>query len=222
MATTWIRPIHASSSIASVLNDRIDYVLDYNKTDAGEYTLSYECDVTTADADFLLGKKLYEKFTGRTRGNDDILAYHVRQSFKPGEVTPEQALEIGYDLAMRWTKGKHQFIVAAHTNTNNPHIHIIYNAVNLDYSKKFRNFKYSIKALRRLSDHICIENGLSFIENPKPSKGWNRTEYLGVKKSPNKREKLINLINTFLCDSSPAINIFDALKNAGCNIKYGK
>jgi len=57
-------------------------------------------------------------------------------SFKPGEVTAEQALEIGQDLAARWTKDRHQYIVAAHTNTNNPHVHIIYNSVNLGCNGK--------------------------------------------------------------------------------------
>ena len=155
-------------------------------------------------------------------GKNDVLAYHVRQSFKPGEVTAQQALEIGYDLALRWTKGRHQFIVAAHTNTNNPHTHIIFSAVNTDCSKKFRNFKYSSTALRRLSDQICIENGLSIIEKPGLSKGWNRAEYMGGRKQPTGRENLQNMIDNVLCAGMSFPDFLVALRKAGCEVKIGK
>jgi hypothetical protein len=115
MATTWIKPIHAGNSIAATLKLRTEYAKNPDKTDGGEYIAAFDCDGRTADADFLLSKRLYEQQTGRSQGKHDVLAYHIRQSFKPGEVTPEEALKIGYDLALRWTKGRHQFIVAAHT-----------------------------------------------------------------------------------------------------------
>jgi type IV secretory pathway VirD2 relaxase len=107
----------------------------------------------------------------------DVIGYQTRQSFAPSEVTPEQALEFGYELAKRCTKGKHQFVVAAHTNTNNPHTHIFINSVDLTYSRKWQDFKYSAIALRRVSDMICLENGLSIIEKLGLSKGSNRAEY---------------------------------------------
>ena len=129
MATTWIKPIHAGKSIASTLKLRTEYAKDFDKTDGGELIAAFECDERTVDADFLLSKKLYEQLTGRSHGRGNIIAYHVRQSFKPGEVTAEQALKIGYDLAQRWTKNKRQFIVAAHTNTNSPHTHIVFNSM---------------------------------------------------------------------------------------------
>jgi hypothetical protein len=154
MATTWLKPIHKGwgGSAASAFEDRLAYVLDAEKTDGGLYVSSYACDPVTAKTEFLFSKREYEFLTGRSQGKHDILAYHVRVSFPPGEVTAEDALRIGNDLAARWTKGRHQYIVAAHTNTNNPHCHIIYNAVNLDCVGKFKNFKLTSVALRRLSD----------------------------------------------------------------------
>jgi hypothetical protein len=143
-------------------------------------------------------------------------------SFKPGEITAEQALELGKELALRWTKNKHQFIVAAHTNTNNPHAHIIFNSVNLDCGGKFQDFKRSAIALRRLSDQICIEKGLSIIEKPKPSKGWNRTEYLGMEKLPSVRDKLRELIDTHLVQKKDFDSFITAMITAGCVVKRGK
>ena len=102
----------------------------------------------------MMSKRQYEQRTGRNQGQHDVIGYQIRQSFKPGEVTPQQALEIGYELAMRWTKGKHQFIVAAHANTDNPHTHIFFNSVTLDHSRKFQDFKRSAIALRRVSDML--------------------------------------------------------------------
>ena len=132
-----------------------------------------------------MSKRLYEKRTGRNQGKRDVIAYHIRMSFPPGEVTPEKALELGRELAMRWTKGQHQFIVSTHTNTDNPHAHIIYNSVNLDCTGKYQDFKRSAIALRRVSDLICAEHGLSVIVKPKLSKGYNRAEYLAAKTKPN-------------------------------------
>jgi len=222
MATTWIKPIHAGNSIATTLKLRTEYAKDHEKTDGGEYIAAFECDERTVDADFLLSKRLYEQKTGRNQGKNDVLAYHVRQSFKPGEVTAEQALEIGYDLAMRWTKGKHQFIIAAHTNTNSPHTHIVFNSTNLDHTKKFRNVKFSSIVLRRLSDQICLENGLSIVENPKLSKGWNRAEYLGENKPPTARDQLQELMDSVLPACKSLDDFFAALEAAGVEIKRGK
>ena len=163
MATTWMKALHRSGGIAAALGRSVDYIENPKKTDDGELIEGYECDPFTAQSEFLLSKKLYAQKTGRDQGKHDVIAYHIRMSFKPGEVTAQQTLELGRELALRWTKGRHQFIVAAHTNTNNPHAHIIFNSVNLDYTRKFEDFRRSAIALRRVSDRICLEYGLSVI-----------------------------------------------------------
>jgi len=178
MATTWLKALHRGSGISTALGRSVDYISNSEKTEDGELVYGYECDPYTVRSEFLLSKKLYEQRTGRDQGRRDVIAYHIRMSFKPGEVTAERALELGRELAMRWTKGKHQFIVAAHTNTRNPHVHIIYNSVNLDCTGKYQDFKRSAIALRRVSDQICLEHGLSVIKKPGLPKGYNRKEYL--------------------------------------------
>jgi len=72
-----------------------------DKTEGGQLVVSFGCDPRTVDAEFLLAKREYEYQTGRNQGDRNILAYHLRQSFKPGEITPEEALNVGYETAMR-------------------------------------------------------------------------------------------------------------------------
>jgi hypothetical protein len=185
----------------------------------GELIAAHACDPMTAESEFYLSKKLYKKQTGRNQGRHDVIGYHIRQSFKPGEVTPAEALQIGYELALRWTKGKHQFVVAAHTNTQNPHTHIFYNSVTLDHSRKFEDFKRSAIALRRVSDKLCIEHGLSIVEAPKLSKGYNRAEYLGDKKPPTGRAKLRELIDENLIIGNSLTEFIIKLKRVGVEVK---
>ena len=81
----------------------------------GQYVSAYACDPETVDQAFLLSKKEYLRITGRQIPGD-IIAYQIRQSFKPGEVSAEEANKIGYETAMRFTHGEHAFIVATHTD----------------------------------------------------------------------------------------------------------
>ena len=122
MAASRLIPLHINKgkTIAQCLADRTDYSQNSGKTNGGEFISSYECDPETADQEFLLSKRQYLQMTGRTQEHD-VIAYQIRQSFKPGEITPEEANEIGYELAMRFTKGKHAFLVATHIDK--AHIH---------------------------------------------------------------------------------------------------
>jgi len=171
MATTRLMTLKTGKgrSVARTLKDSIDYMENYDKTEGGELISSYECDVRTADNEFLLSKQTYTALTGRDRGG--VIAYHVRQSFKPGEVTAEEANRIGYELAQRFTNSKFAYIVCTHTDTSHVHNHIVWNSTALDCTKKFRNFIGSYFALRRLNDIICAEHGLSVIKDPAPSEG---------------------------------------------------
>ena len=99
----------------------------------------------------MLTKKLYEQATGRSQ-KSNVIAYQIRQSFRPGEITAEEANRIGYELASRFLKGKHAFIVATHTDREHIHNHIIYNSTALDGTRKFRDFFFSGLAVQRLSN----------------------------------------------------------------------
>ena len=178
MAATRLITMHVQKnrSVQQCLKDRTDYAENGEKTENGEYISSYECDPETVDQEFAFSKSRYVQFTGRSR-DDDIIAYQIRQSFRPGEVTPEEANRIGYETAMRWTKGNHAFIVATHVDKAHIHNHVIYNSTTLDCFHKFRNFLFCGIALQRVSDLVCLEHGCSVIKPRKPGEREKRTVY---------------------------------------------
>ena len=209
------------------MKDRFDYGKNSDKTEGGELISSYACDHMTADAEFLLAKAKYKATTGREQRRDaDVLCYQIRQSFKPGEITPEEANRVGYETAMRWTKGKYAFFVATHTDRQHIHNHIYYNSTSLDCSHKFRDFIGSARAVRRLSDRVCLENDLSVITNPKlHSKGrfLHYGAWLGTERQPSYRERLRLAINDALAKSPADFNAFLRLmEESGYAVKRGR
>ena len=223
MATSRLIPMHVNKgkTIAQTITDRTDYAKNPAKTNDGELVSAYECDPATVDAEFLLSKREYRAQTGRTQARD-VLAYQVRQSFKPGEITPEEANRVGYELAMRWTKGKHAFIVATHVDKAHVHNHIIYNSTARDCSRKFRNFWGSSAAIRRLSDTICLEHGLSIVEQPKQH-GKSYGKWLGDRKEPSQRDLLRQTIDAALAKKLRSFDAFLAeMRVAGYTEKSGK
>lgn len=223
MATTRLMPLHTGQgrTVGTAISDIIDYVENPEKTDGGRLITGYECDSRIADAEFLFTKKQYTQITGRERGADDVIAYHLRQSFLPGEVTPKEANRIGCELARRFTKGNHAFIVTTHIDKSHVHNHIIWNSTALDCSRKFRNFWGSTRAVRRLNDTLCIENGLSIVENPKPH-GKSYNKWLGDKKKPSHRELLCTKIDEALAKKPPDFNsLLKLLEDAGCEVRRG-
>lgn len=84
---------------------------------------------------------------------------------------------IGYETAMRLTKGNHAFIVATHTDKAHIHNHVIFNSTNLDYDRKYRNFFLSSFVLQKISDQVCLEHGMSVIPPSKYSERVKRTKF---------------------------------------------
>lgn len=223
MATTRLISMHQNKgkSIADCLADRTDYAKNPDKTNDGEYISSYECDPKTVQGEFLLSKRIYLDITGREQAND-VIAYQIRQSFKPGEITPELANQVGYELGMRFTKGNHAFLVATHIDKSHIHNHIIFNSTSLDCTKKFRDFLGSGRAIRKISDRICLENGLSIIENPKRGKN-HYGKWLGNKKTVSHSEKLKIAIDGILRKNPADFKAFlSEMELAGYEIKKGK
>ncbi len=167
MATTRIIPMHLNKgkTLAQCLADRTEYGMNPDKTEGGALISAFACEPETAVSEFALSKREYRELTGRVQ-ESDVIAYQVRQSFKPGEVTPEEANRIGYEFAKRFLKGRHAFLVCTHTDKKHIHNHIYWNSTALDCTQKFKNFIGSYRAVRRLSDLICAEHRLSVVENP--------------------------------------------------------
>lgn len=209
------------------LSDRFDYGQNPEKTLDGMLIRSYECDPITADAEFLLSKAKYKAITGREQKRDaDVLCYQIRQSFPPGELSPEDALAIGYETAMRWTKGKYAFFVVSHVDRPHPHVHIYYNSTSLDCTRKYRDFLGSARALRRLSDRVCLEHDLSVIRNPKlHSKGkfLHYGQWLGEARQPPFKERVRAAIDKALAQRPDGMEDFlSMLESSGIQIVHGR
>lgn len=224
MATTRLMPLHTGKgrTVGTAIEAIIDYVENPEKTDSGRLITSWQCDSRVADREFLLSKQQYLRNTGRVRGADDVIAYHLRQSFRPGEITPEEANRLGCELARRFTKGNHAYIVCTHIDKAHIHNHIIWNSTALDEQRKFRNFWGSTKAIRRLSDTICIENGYSIVENPK-GRGKSYDKWLGSQKQPSHRERIRYAIDDALAQNPQSFEkLLELLQKAGYQVTDGK
>ena len=224
MATTRLIPLHTGKgrNFGKAIRNVIGYVSNPKKTHQGELVTGFGCNPETADGEFLLMKREYIAQTGRLRGKDDVIAYHLRQSFVPGEITPEEANRIGCELASRFTHGQHAYVVATHEDRRHVHSHIIISAVNLDCDRKFRNFWGSSKAIRRLSDTLCIQNGLSIIEQPKGhSKSYNK--WLGNEAKTSQRDGLREALDAALARQPKDFEeLLTMLQRGGWEVKRGK
>ena len=204
-----------------MLGATLDYVKNPDKTEQSQWISAYGCNPSLAEQEFLFSKRQYNMITGREPRENDVIAYHLRQSFKPGEIDPATANKIGYDLAMSLTKGRHAFIVCTHVDKAHIHSHIIFNSTSLDCTRKFRNFWGSSFAIRRISDILCLENGLSVIKDPQPSKG-NYGTWLGDGKQTPIRERLELMIDEALVEAKDFDSFLAAMKAAGAEVKRGK
>lgn len=225
MATTRLIPMHVikGQTVAHTVHERLSYAINPDKTNSGQLIKAYCCEPETAAGEMLLCKKEYETYIGRSEEKkSDIVLYQIRQSFKPGEITPEKAQEIGFELAMSFTKGKYQFVVATHTDHAHIHNHIIFNSTSIDYTQKFRNFLGSSEAIRKISDKLCFVNGLSIIEAPKQGPS-DYGKWLGDKKPLSWQEKLRQTIDAVMAQKPVDFDAFlKLMAENGYKVKQGQ
>ena len=226
IATTAFIAVHTGRSrkVHRAFQEILGYVKNPDKTKGGELVTGYACDPLMAEAQFTQAKAEYYQKTGRRREWDDVIGYHLRQSFVPGEITPEEANRLGQELARRFTKGQHAFIVATHTDKAHIHNHIIISAVNLDCDRKFRDFRRSAIAIRRLSDTICLENGYSIIEKPQaPDRSKGRSIWNVGRNPPTQRDDLREAIDIALTQRPKDMEaLLQQLIFMGWEVKRGK
>ena len=222
MATTTILTIHINKGktpkqcVAAQLN----YIMNPTKTNGGALISSHACMPETAVNEFMLYRQEYFENTGREIDNE-VLVYHVRQAFKPDEITPEEANEIGKELASRMTNDQFAYVVATHIDKHHVHNHIAICSTALDCQHKYRDVKRSGKDLAQLSDEICEEHQLSVIRDPQ-NKTVSYDKWQGNQRRFTHRDELRMIIDAAL-RMQP--NGFDALmqllEDAGCHIKRG-
>lgn len=141
------------------LNGLIEYVMNGDKTDEMKYVSGVNCLPETAYEEMIATKNRFNK------GKEKIIGYHLIQSFKEGEVTPEVAHEIGLEYVNEVFGKDFEVVVATHLNTDNVHNHIVINSVSLKTGKKFYDYHASRDYLRIVSDCICQYYGLSVLED---------------------------------------------------------
>lgn len=146
------------------LQQAVDYALNKEKTEQDLFCSSIGCTLETAFADMRRVKKMWHK-------EDEVQGFHLVQSFAPGESTPEQAHQIGLELAENLLDGRFQAVIATHLNTGHLHNHIVWNSVSMVDGKKYRsNAKTYITQVRRISDELCRKYYLSVIDTQKSEK----------------------------------------------------
>ena len=222
MATTRIMPMHINKgkTISQCMKARIDYVKNPDKTEDGTLVSSYACTPESADHEFVLARNEYRSLTGKSNPKE-VIAYQLRQSFKPGEVTPEEANRIGYELASRLLGGDHAFIVATHTDRKHIHNHIVFCATTLDCTHKFRNRWNSSKLVAEISDELCGEHHLSVLENPQ-NKTVSYDKWQGDHADLSLRDSLRITIDAALRLKPDGFDaLMQLLEEAGCWIKRG-
>ena len=221
MAATRLIALHQNKgrTVAQSLGDRTDYAKNPEKTEKGETVTAYGCDPFTVDEEFMLQKRQYYQTTGKKQLSD-VIAYQIRQSFKPGEITPEEANRVGYELALRFTKSRYSFIVATHTDREHIHNHIVFNSTSMDGTRKFKDFWRSGLALQRLSDLVCLEHGLSVIEKKPYDEREKRTVF---PQKTSVRDTICQLVDEILSRKPKDYDSFlDELRKAGYEVKTGK
>ena len=209
MAVTKIKPVK------STLSKALDYIENPNKTDGKMLISSFGCSYETADIEF--GYTLSQALD---KGNN--LAFHLIQSFAPGEVDYEKAHEIGKQLADAVTKGQHEYVVTTHIDKGHIHNHIIFCAVNFVDHHKYNSNKRSYYGIRNMSDKLCRENGLSVVVPGKGSKGKSYAEYQAEKTGTSWKGKLKIAVDALIPQVSSFEELLQRLQAAGYEIKPGK
>lgn len=164
--------------------DVMEYATNKNKTEQRFFVTGVNCDPTTARDEMMITKAGWSD-------TSEIVCYHGFQSFKHGEVTPEQAHEVGVKLAERMWGDRFQVIVATHLNTDCLHNHFVVNSVSFADGMHYHDNKANLRLLRQRSDELCREYALSVIEHPsgkKKPKGILKKPSLGARLKANRCE----------------------------------
>ena len=209
MAVTKIKPVK------STLSKALDYIENPDKTDGKMLISSFGCSYETADIEF--GYTLSQALD---KGSN--LAFHLIQSFAPGEVDYEKAHEIGKQLADAVTKGQHEYVVTTHIDKGHIHNHVIFCAVNFVDHHKYNSNKRSYYGIRNMSDKLCRENGLSVVVPGKGSKGKSYAEYQAEKTGTSWKGKLKIAVDALIPQVSSFEELLQRLQAAGYEIKPGK
>ena len=200
--------------IKSTLKAAIDYICNPEKTDGKLLVSSYGCTAETADIEFEWTRRhAIDKGTH--------LGRHLIQAFEPSEVSAEEAHEIGMQLAKEILGGKYEFVLTTHIDKGHIHNHLIFNAVSFTDHKHYHSNKRSYHYIRRTSDRLCKEHGLSVII-PGQDKGKSYIEHQAAQAGTSYKTKLKAAIDRLIPASADFEDLLLRLQREGYEIKRGK
>ena len=208
MAVTKTHPIK------STLKAAIDYICNPAKTDGSLLISSYGCSAETADIEFVWTRR-------HAIDKGENLGRHLIQAFAPGEVTPEEAHQIGLELAKEILGGKYEFVLTTHIDRGHIHNHVIWNAVSFTDHKHYHSNKRSYYEIRRASDRLCKEHGLSVIV-PGQDKGKSYIEHTAAKAGTSYKARLKAAIDRLIPACNDLEDLLSCLQREGYEIKRGK
>lgn len=193
----------------------INYVLNGDKTDERILTDFLNCKCSKAVENMIRTKKRYGK-------TDGVQYYHIIQSFQPGEITPELALELAREFAGEHLQG-YQTVIGTHIDKGHIHSHILFNSVNKDTGEKYHsNAKSYYSQIRATSDRLCRVHGLSVIMQGENSKAVSYIEWLRKSRGqPTYRAMLKADLDTAIEDANDIGHFYMLMENLGYEIKYG-
>lgn len=202
---------------ADDLNRLLSYTQNQNKTEHQLYVTGFRCNPATAY------RRMYrtKKHWNQPMDEGDILAYHIIQSFSPGEATPNQVHEIGCEFARRFLADRFECTVSTHLDKGHLHNHIVVNSVSYADGKMFRNnFDTYYHGIRQVSDELCRENRLSVIETD--GKGKSYDEWLrGQTGKPTIRGMVRKDVEQAIAAADSFDGFIRELLNMGYTVKYG-
>ena len=202
----------------------IKYIKNKDKTEQCKFVSAFGCSEDYAFSDMVATQMMFE----RNRRKNGVVAYHIVQSFKDFETTPEIAHKCGQELVKRLFEGKYECVLATHLDHAHIHNHIIINATSyFDGTKYKNNFKDYFIDIRGISDQICRENCLSVIDKPQ-RRGMHYSEWLALKEGrPTIRGSIRRDIDEIIKCSYTMEQFWQNLKKRGFiihrkgpNIKY--
>ena len=166
------------------LYNALKYTENDEKTDQRLYVTGINCPKQRAYEAMMAVKRRF----GKTGGT---IAWHGYQSFITGEVTPDEAFEIGKETARRMWGDKYQVVVTVHLNTDNLHCHFVVNPISFIDGSRFQNKIYNHRRLREISDEVCREHGKSVLENSSFYGGKSRGAYWAERQGhPTHKEQI--------------------------------
>ena len=197
------------------LEQAIQYALNGDKTEGRILTAHQNCDPGLEYRQMMDTKQDIGKIGGRQ-------CYHIIQSFKPGEVTPELALEIAKKFAEEYLTG-YEVVIGTHVDKNHIHSHLVFNSVNGQTGKKYHvTTQEYYSQIRAVSDRLCREHGLSVIMEGSSSKAVSYIEWLRQSKGqPTFRSMLEADLRTAIEDANDLGHFFMLMEHMGWEISHG-